>query len=1199
MANLINHVSEQIPWLRGQDSLHIPDDLEVAGTELQFNARSELDYILFQVSEREGGRSYPGYRAVRLLQLRYIALEARRDAGLLQKMRTVLRGLYGAQVNPVYLAAGVFENPRIGIVQCYGVSVYSSSREEAVSRSGRDLDSLHAILVGAYRQIRLEPLSTDIARWLANALEGMPHALVTVGHPDPRENARGGDASLNDPLGGGSQGLQQYSLQQNELLFRGMSSLEEEFLLMLLANHVRLEDITRMLAGLLEETTVYASRQLGSRSASFGISLPAFLTGGLAENASRSFGTNHAIGITEGESLTDGLALTEGQAHSEGHASTRGWAHTVGLAETDTISSALTQGQTHATGVAHTQGSAETEGSAHTTGTTVTDGSSHTESSGTSVSHVDSSNYGVNAGVSGSIAPAGVGFGAHVGGYMGWGSADGVTHSSGSADTTMHSDTASESSTTSQSTTHSSAETQSSSDAASLASTHASSHSTTPSEAWTRSGAETDSVSDTVSSAVTRSHADGHSSARSQSDSTGLGQTIGRGASTGMSVGVAPSFSLANSYQWQDDPNILLTDILRTQRRLLDVASREGAFYTDVYALTRSERGAQAMMGLIPEAFHGVEDVVAGVQTRALTRPEQAYIGLHARAFTPSTRVETIPEAMSGYADSTLLTMLQVAAYTAPGMFEQGSALTTQEETPSFAFYPDMPGDITLARQWSSETGLLTHAFLKLAGERHFHTAFVGDTGFGKSIAAERLAYETTRFWHYRTIVLDFGQGWRKALRWPGLRSHDSVDGYGHVDIRQLYPGSPRPLSWNILQVPRRIDPGRYRSMVAELFANAGRMGARQLGFMRRALTELYQEAGVLTGDPRLQNGPFGHLQDDDEVELIRRARRSRHETAADPDHLRPGALLESLPPADLQVLAVQRSKSIDAAQWVERLISYKDKLGRDQASRTSLEGVLLRLEQFAEGQMARQYGSAASGSLAVEDLGLLPKRHWVEDGPAEDPWGISVIEGGAEMDEYPKAALLSLLASILYSDAVARRREALNRGVRFPPMQIFFEEANKVLTGVSGGAAADQGAGEGGSSVSHLFQAMWRDGRKYGIFLHLLAQTVSELPSGILSSCANVFVFQTKDPKDRDLILPHLGRSEKGLVNTEYKRYLARIPKTYAIAKLGYSEDVLWLEPVLVRPMIIRCEEPSDQQIIQELDSVSLKHNAANILAA
>ena len=224
---IIKHFVDKIPWLRSQDPLSIPNDLAVEGTELHFDERGELDYILFQVTEREGKREYSGYRVVRLFQLRYISLEARRDAGLLQKMRTVLRGIYGAQVNLVYLAAGVFQNPKIGIVQCYGVTVFSPSKVEAVERSIRDLAALRAGLVGAYRQIRLEPLSTELAQWLARALEQMPHAVVAVGHPDPRENARGGDSSLRDPLTSGGQSAQQYSLQQNELLFRGMSSLRK------------------------------------------------------------------------------------------------------------------------------------------------------------------------------------------------------------------------------------------------------------------------------------------------------------------------------------------------------------------------------------------------------------------------------------------------------------------------------------------------------------------------------------------------------------------------------------------------------------------------------------------------------------------------------------------------------------------------------------------------------------------------------------------------------------------------------------------------------------------------------------------------------------------------------------------------------------------------------------------------------------
>jgi hypothetical protein len=327
-----------------------------------------------------------------------------------------------------------------------------------------------------------------------------------------------------------------------------------------------------------------------------------------------------------------------------------------------------------------------------------------------------------------------------------------------------------------------------------------------------------------------------------------------------------------------------------------------------------------------------------------------------------------------------------------------------------------------------------------------------------------------------------------------------------------------------------------------------------------------------------VQQGEWGYIQNWAEVDAIKNARRAQGLPEED---VQVRAPLAGLGFHDMQALAVQRSSVLSVARWVERLTSYQKEFKNDQVTRTSLEGVLLRLEQFAEGNMARQYGPGMSAE-PVEDLGLL--------GDPTDPWGITVIEGGAEMDEYPKAALLSLLSSILYFDAVARRREALGGMQRFPKMQIFFEEANKVLTGVSGGAASDQNASDSGSPVSHIFQTMWRDGRKYGVYLHLMAQTASELPNGILSSCANLFVFQTKDPKDRDHILPHLGRSEKGLVNTEYKRYLARVPRTYAIAKLGYSLDVYELEPVLIRPMMVESDEPSEQEIIQELGQVSLK---------
>ncbi|MFZ0532491.1 MAG: serine-rich protein, partial [Anaerolineales bacterium] len=677
-------------------------------------------------------------------------------------------------------------------------------------------------------------------------------------------------------------------------------------------------------------------------------------------------------------------------------------------------------------------------------------------------------------------------------------------------------------------------------------------------------GSQTHSQSDTTSQADTVGQADTKNSADSQMQSQSIGQAIGRAASVGLAVGIAPSISASNSYQWQFDPAILVTQILRQQQSLLNLASKEGAYYTDVYAMARTDQGKQALLGLIPEAFHGTEDVVTGVQTRDLTPDEVTYIGHHARSFTPSTRVETLSEVISGYMDSTILTMLQLAAYTAPGMFEQGTALTVQESTPDFAFRPAMPGDVVIGWQWSSETGQLTQTPLRLTPERHFHTAFCGDTGFGKSVAAERLACETTHQWHFRSVVLDFGQGWRRALNWAGLQ--------GRVDIRQLYPGAPRPLRWNILKVPRRMYPSRYRTLVSELFANAGRMGPRQLGFMRRALTQVYTNLGILTTDPEVSNHPaWGNLQDSVEVAVAQEWRDRNRVTGA----VSTGQSLTDLQPGELQALAVWRSQRADVRMWVERLKNFYATLPKgDQASRASLEGVLLRVEQFAEGQMAWQYG-AGSESLPVEDLGLL--------GPEDDPWGLVIVEGGAEMDEYPKAALLALLASVLYFDSVVRRRESL-AGAMFPPMQIFFEEANKVLTGVSGAAADQNASASQAEQVSEVFQTFWRDGRKYKIFMHLIAQTVSALPPGILSSCNNGFFFQTKHPQDRDLIMAHIGRSEKGIVNTEYKRYMARIPKGLAIGKLGYSEDVAELEPMLVHPLMVPGSEPSDQEILERL---------------
>ena len=1089
----------------------LPEDLLVLDNGLVYDDRGRLSYMWFETLEREGGREFHQYRVTTLRILEQIPLDARADAGIVAKTRTVLRGIWSTGLEIVYIVAGIFHPDPIGIVQLYGVTAWGNTLGDTANRSRNGMSSLEAALAAAFPQIRLAPVPMRIAQWLSEALLDMKHVLVTVGHPDPRESARGMTTDLQPSWN--THRMDRFTLQQNEIVMRGMAQLKEDFVLVHILHPVSMEDAARMLAGLAEYTSTWASWQTGTRSFTLGTSIPLIFTGSASAGTEQKFGETRGQAHTVGESDTTSQSVTQGQAHTE----TTGGAHTIGRAESTswstsvsrTVGQATTTSQSHTTSVAHTQGSSR--------------GTSTSTTSGWSVGG------GVSAGVPGVIGGS-------------------VTGSVSGSTTTATSQTSFSSTTTGESQTTGTAQTTSSSTTV----THTFGRAVTNSESWTDSWAK----SDTTSRAETTGQAHTASQSQTQSQSQSAARGFNRSFAQGLAMGVAPSVAIGDANQWQFDPAILVTQILRKQQDILNQVTLEGGFYVDVYALTRTERGRKALQSLIPEAFHGTEDVVTGVQVRPLEdEREREYIRLHAKALTPSTRLLQIPELATAYADSTLLTPLQAAAYFAPGMFEEGYARTVQERIPPFAFDPDMPG-VVVGHQWSTERAQLTSVPFRISRERHFHTAFVGDTGMGKTTAAERLMCESTKAWKMRTVILDFGQGWRKALNWPGMR--------GRVDIRQLNPYAVRPLRWNFLQVPKRMDPYTYRTRVAELFANAGRMGPRQLGFMREALTRVYKAHGVLVDE---SSGRWNRVRNDEEEHAINQARRER---GLEPRPLK-GKSLDDLEPFERQALAVYRSQFADVAEWLEHLRMFMEvaERKRDMASVQSLQGVLLRLEPLAEGEARRIYGPGTD-TIPIEDLGLL--------GPEDDRWGVVVIEGGAEMDEFSKAALLSLLATVLYYDAVVRRREALSRrGPRLPWVQIVFEEANKVLSGVS---LTSVGNEEGGNLTSQLFLNMWRDGRKYQIYLHLLAQTVSELPDGILSSCANLFVSQTKNPKDRDAIMAALARNMKGFVNAEYDRFIGRMPKGMAIVKLGVSFDMKDIEPYLVRPLLLDVREPSDEEI-------------------
>ena len=136
------------------------------------------------------------------------------------------------------------------------------------------------------------------------------------------------------------------------------------------------------------------------------------------------------------------------------------------------------------------------------------------------------------------------------------------------------------------------------------------------------------------------------------------------------------------------------------------------------------------------------------------------------------------------------------------------------------------------------------------------HTMAAGDTGFGKSVAMIRMAYETTLHWKTRTVVLDFGAGWRSLLNAPGLE--------GHVEILQRWPDAVRPLRWNPMQIGRNISPETQWRAFADVFGGIAQLGVkRQKQELLDAIRGLYLAKGVMVDDPEVRKDEqWGHVQE-------------------------------------------------------------------------------------------------------------------------------------------------------------------------------------------------------------------------------------------------------------------------------------------------------------------------------------------------
>ncbi len=815
-----------------------------------------------------------------------------------------------------------------------------------------------------------------------------------------------------------------------------------------------------------------------------------------SHGGSMSTSQGSADGVSRSTTTTEGHAETSGHTDSVSRSQqwSRGGGASVG------VSNVTTNGVSHSHVATH--GSADTVGHADTHSVSDTRGHSDTRSVSDAV--------GYSHGVSHSDTV---------------GHSRGVTHTSNwnEADTRGHADTVGTGA----------------ADGFSILRSHV--HTTGASRTLSRSESESHGVADASGVSEGIGHSEG------ESDGTSAGRAMSKSMSAGWSAGIAPGVGISRSWMVENDNAAVLTDLYRSIEDLLYQASGEGGYLADALLFLPDGDAAKAAAAAVPQAFHGpnVPQPVAAVplQDPNLVR----MLRDHALAFVPPPDDDDGKgpgfAGILGRKYATLLALDQLAAYTSPSAMEEGIANTSQEAVPEFAFYPDMKGPCVLGVQFSRETGEFTNTPARLSRDLFMHTIFAGDTGYGKTVAAMRFVKETTVDFQTRTIVFDFGAGWRDMINAPGLQRRSR--------IYQFHPNGAFPLRWNPMQLGYNIPPELQFRALVDVFGAVTNLGeGRQLPVFRDAVRDVYLSAGVLVDDPDLEE--HWRSLTPEEEDIVREAQRRYGMGSGDPA----GKRLQDLAPWEKQAVAVHRSKQVDLSDvyaMVQRVVDDT----RDSKMKEVLKGVLYRLDPFVKGGAAILF---RKGPDAVDASEIVP-----------DDWGITIVEGGMFMDKAGRAFALAWLAWQIYTVARIRFEE----GDEDATWHLVFEEFNKIMSG----AGSKNDENPGAQRTSEEYESMFRDSRKYNVVLSAMAQTPSVLPEGIRNSFINWFATRQKGMKDEDAVMAAWAKSPKGLTDEKYRRWLGRMPKKYMTVMLGYSEDDR-LEPFVMMAHMLRLPKVTNKDL-------------------
>lgn len=346
----------------------------------------------------------------------------------------------------------------------------------------------------------------------------------------------------------------------------------------------------------------------------------------------------------------------------------------------------------------------------------------------------------------------------------------------------------------------------------------------------------------------------------------------------------------------------------------------------------------------------------------------------------------------------------------------------------------------------------------------------------------------------------------------------------GEFRFYSLTDPAYHPLLFNPLRVPSpHITPAAWAETVAKRWALAYATGATGYYAIKSAILRLYQDRGVI--DPK---------------------------TGASNWQASAGLCLGDL----YALLDDTRSRKASARSKADISVGVLDRI----------------LEKMSD--YLRDSGSAAyfmfgqSGGCLADDF--MPEHV------------CTVLEGRFE-DDGMKVFIIGLLGAAAFAHAEGRW-QARGRDTKKTPQHILvFEESHEVMEGDEHKSEA-AGAVEKGTS---LFNKMFDQGRKYGLYVWGIGQRLSALPEGLLSSSRILICQSIDEADDIKLAVTKLGFLTTGMMeDVAWMKFLQGLEQGRGVVRFtrlpptasGRKPDLM--RPTLVQFPPVMAGMPSDSEL-------------------